>query len=101
MLPCSGPRVGRKAGAYDHVGNNIPEPEAVQLAAELVIVTEVICDGLESAEALEVGAAKCECRAKAEFGNAEKRRYQRARRKIGGDDERFPPAWPVGGFGAR
>ena len=66
----------------------------MNFAAELVIVGQIISDGCESADAVEVGSPESQRRPESELGHSDEGSHQCARCEICRDAQGFPPAWP-------
>ena len=70
-------------------------PRRVQFVAELIIVGDIIGDGLKSADPIEIRSSKSQRRTQTEIRHAEQSGHQSAGREIGRDGERFETARPV------
>src|SRR5579871_5284924 len=72
---------------HDHLAEDALQAELVQAASELIVVGEVIGDGLEAATALQIGSPKSQRGAHGEFVYSHQTSYQGRRREVGRDAE--------------
>src|SRR5437763_11069759 len=100
MTPHFAPALSVQARADDYPRDHVAQSKRVQLAAELVIVGEVIGDCGKAADAVQVGSAKRQSGAQTELGNSNEWRNQRAWCEVCGHPKGFPSARPGVAFGS-